>query len=93
LTEQGVPIDAVHEAFLRLTPLLTDSSRRLHGWTDQRVELSIRLLRDDVEAAKAAARGEPAPASTFATSDAHQPQPLWLIDNLHTRLGDLAQHR
>ena len=37
LTEQGVRLDAVHEAFLRLTPLLTDSSRRLHGWTDQRV--------------------------------------------------------
>ena len=32
LTEQGVRVDAVHEAFLRLTPLLTDSSRRLHGW-------------------------------------------------------------
>ena len=25
LTEQGVRVDAVHEAFLRLTPLLTDS--------------------------------------------------------------------
>ena len=35
LTEQGVRVDAVHEAFLRLTPLLTDSSRRLHGWTDR----------------------------------------------------------
>jgi uncharacterized membrane protein YccC len=93
LTEQGVRIDAVHEAFLRLTPLLTDSSRRLHGWTDQRVALSIGLLRDDVEAAKAAARGDPAPASTFATSDAHQPQPLWLTDDLHTRLAELAQHR
>jgi uncharacterized membrane protein YccC len=39
LTEQGFSSDAVHEAFLRLTPLLTDSSRRLHGWTDQRVEI------------------------------------------------------
>jgi uncharacterized membrane protein YccC len=57
LTEQGVRIDAVHEAFLRLTPLLTDSSRRLHGWTDQRVEMSIRRLRDDVADAKAAAGG------------------------------------
>jgi uncharacterized membrane protein YccC len=93
LTEQGVRLDAVHEAFLRLTPLLTDWSRRLHGWTDPQVETSIRRLRDDVEDAKAAARSDPAAAKTFAPLDPHQPRPLWLTDNLHTRLAEFAQHR
>ena len=105
LTEQGVRVDAVHEAFLRLTPLLTDSSRRLHGWTDQRVEMSIRRLRDDVEDVKAAARDDAAAAKTSAPLDAHQPElttpatsdtrlepadSLWLTDNLHTRLAEFA---
>ena len=105
LSEQGVRTDAVHEAFLRLTPLLTDSSRRLHVWTDQRVEGSIRRLRDDVAEAKAAARGDAAPAKTSAPSDAQQPQfitlarddtnlepadALWRIENLHARLAELA---
>ena len=75
LTEQGVRIDAVHEAFLRLTPLLTESSRRLHGWTDQRVEMIIRRLRDDVEDAKAAAHGDAAAANTSAP-DATRPTRL-----------------
>ena len=105
LTEQGVRVDAVHEAFLRLTPLLTDSSRRLHGWTDQRVEMSIRRLRDDVEDVKAAARDDAAAAKTSAPLDPHQPElttpatsdtrlepadSLWLTDNLHTRLAEFA---
>jgi hypothetical protein len=105
LTEQGVRVDAVHEAFLRLTPLLTDSSRRLHGWTDRQVEMSIRLLRDDVEDAKAAARGDAAASDTSVSLDAHQPQVttparyetglgptdvLWPADNLHARLGEFA---
>jgi uncharacterized membrane protein YccC len=102
LTEQGVRVDAVHEAFLRLTPLLTDSSRRLHGWTDQRVERSIRRLRHDVEDAKAAARGDAAAANTSAPSDARPPhlttparydtrlESLWLTDNLHSRLAEFA---
>jgi uncharacterized membrane protein YccC len=105
LTEQGVRVDAVHEAFLRLTPLLTDSSRRLHGWTDQQVEMSIRRLRDDVLDAKAAARGDAAAAETSAPLDAHQPEfttpatydarlepadYLWLTDNVHTRLVEFA---
>jgi len=105
LAEQGVRVDAVHEAFLRLTPLLTDSSRRLHGWTDQRVEMRIRRLRDDVEDAKAAARGDAAAANTPAPLDARPPHlttppryetrlepadSLWLTDNLHYRLAELA---
>ena len=87
LTEQGVRVDAVHEAFLRLTPLLTDSSQRLHGWTDQQVEMSIRRLRDNVEDAKAAACGDAAAAYDTRLKPADS---LWLTDNLHTRLADLA---
>jgi hypothetical protein len=82
-----------------------DSSRRLHGWTDRLVEVSIRRLRNDVEDAKAAARGDAAAAKTSAPLDAHQPElatpatydtrlepadSLWLTDNLHTRLAELA---
>lgn len=60
LSEQGIRVDAVHEAYLRLTPLLSGASRRLHGWTDQGVENGIQQLHDGVEAAKAPARGEAA---------------------------------
>ncbi len=92
LTEEGVRIDAVHEAFLRLTPLLTDSSRRLHGWTDQRVEMGIRRLRDDVEVAKAAARGDEAAANTSAGNDTRLQAAdfPWPANNLHTRLAEFA---
>ena len=84
---------------------LTDSSRRLHGWTDQQVEISIRRLRDDVEDAKAAARGDAAAANTSAPLDARSPHrttparyesrlepadSLWLTDNLHCRLAEFA---
>ena len=85
--------------------LLSDSSRRLHGWTDEQIEIGIRRLRDDVEHAKAAARADAAPANTSAPSDNQQPQlttpaghdtslaindSLWRIENLHTRLTELA---
>jgi hypothetical protein len=105
LIEQGIRIDAVHEAFLRLTPTLNDSSRRLHGWTDQWVDLTIRRLRDDVVDAKAAARGDPASAEPTTPTESHQPRPsppapddgrpaptgLWFIESLHTRLTELTQ--
>ena len=55
MNSEAVLVDAVHEAYLRLTPLLSDSSRILHGWTDDRVETGIHRLRDAVAAAKAAA--------------------------------------
>ena len=95
----------MHEAYPRLTPLLSDSSRRLHGWTDEQIEIGIRRLRDDVEHAKAAARADAAPANTSAPSDNQQPQrttpaghdtslamsdSLWRIENLHARLTELA---
>ena len=37
-------VDSVHEAYMRLTPLLSESSRLLHGWTDDRFEVGIRRL-------------------------------------------------
>ena len=100
LNQEALRIDAVHEAYLRLTPLLSDSSRRLHGWTDDRIETGIHLLRDSVEAAKEAARGETVDGSTPLDE---QPQPvaacsetleltdsLRRIENLHARLAELA---
>ena len=56
MNAEAILVDAVHEAYLRLTPLLSDSSRILHGWTDDRVETGIHRLRDAVEDAKAAAQ-------------------------------------
>ena len=107
LSEQAVRIDAVHEAFLRLTPLLSDSTRRLFGWTDERSEIAIRQLRNDVETAKAAAGGDPAPRPTtdphHHTDKRVSPHPptdnasaeldhaLWRIEDLHARLAELAQ--
>lgn len=88
-----------------MTPLLSDSSRRLHGWTDEHIEIGIRRLRDDVEDAKAAARGDAAAAHTATPSDNQQPQlttpashdttpamndSQWRIENLHARLAELA---
>jgi uncharacterized membrane protein YccC len=106
LSEQADRIDAVHEAYLRLTPLLSDASRRLHGWTDERVDIGISRLRAAVEHAKAAARGDAAPVNPSAPSDERQLRPitpsseditpdladsLWHVENLHARLTELAQ--
>jgi hypothetical protein len=105
LSEQGVRTDAVHEAYLRLTPVLSDSSRRLHGSSDEQIEIGIRRLREAVEHAKAAARGDAVPVNTSAPSDNQQPQlttppghdtslemndSLWRNENLHARLTELA---
>jgi len=91
LTEQAVRIGAVHEAFLRLTPTLTDSSRRLHGWTDRQVELNIRRLRDDVQDARVAAGGGLA-AATSPPGDvrAEPAEALDFGDNLHARLAEFV---
>jgi uncharacterized membrane protein YgaE (UPF0421/DUF939 family) len=103
LSEQAVRIDAVHEAFLRLTPVLADSPRRLLGWTDEQTENVIHHLRDDVETAKAAARGDQALVNTTGQKDERPSRlvippsarremddALWRIENLHARLIELA---
>ena len=90
LTEEVVRIDAAHEAFLRLTPLLSDASRRLHGWTDQQVQVSIHRLRDAAETAKATARGDTAPANRSAKASIELADTLWRVENLHARIAELA---
>lgn len=72
--EEAVHVDAVHEAYLRLTPLLSDSSRLLHGWTDDRVEAGIGRLRHAIDDAKSAARGEAALVDMAAPVNEAQPE-------------------
>jgi hypothetical protein len=43
--EEADLVDAVHDAYLRLTPLLSGASRLLHGWSDGRVANGITRLR------------------------------------------------
>jgi hypothetical protein len=76
----------------RLTPLLTASSRRLHGWTDRPVALSIGRLRDDVADANAAACGDASVATTPARNGVslEPDDALKLGDNLHARLAEFA---
>lgn len=57
---EAAHIDALHDAYLRLSPLLSHQSRLLHGWTDDHVHQGIGRLRDAVAKATAAARGEEA---------------------------------
>jgi hypothetical protein len=97
-----VLVDAVHEAYLRLSPLLSDASRILHGWTDDRVETGVHRLRDAVATANAAARGDAAPATDPGCKEDGQAttgaaavtlelaDSLWRAEELHTRLSDLA---
>jgi uncharacterized membrane protein YgaE (UPF0421/DUF939 family) len=100
--EEAVRVDAIHEAYLRLTPLLSDSARLLHGWSDDRVANGIRRLRDGIAEAQAAARGEagrrdsgpidePVPiADAGATMSVALSDSLRRVENLHARLTDLA---
>ena len=100
--KEAVLVDAVHEAYLRLTPLLSDSSQILHGWTDGRVETGIHRLRDAVAAAKAMARGDGALATESGPADEDQAttgahavtlklaDSLRRVEQLHARLIDLA---
>jgi hypothetical protein len=85
--EEAVRIDGVHEAYLRLTPLLSDTSRRLHGWTDDRVETGIHRLRDAVQDAAAAARGDAAPVTGFGPTD-ESPSVTRGTDNTSLQLAD-----
>ena len=77
-SEQVARIDAVHEAYLRLTPLLSDWSRHLHGWTDERLDIALRRLRDAVAHAEAAARGQAAPVSHSPMTTSRQLRPTRL---------------
>ncbi|HEY6577037.1 MAG TPA: FUSC family protein [Mycobacterium sp.] len=93
-------VDAVHDAYQRLTPLLFDSARLLHGWSDDQVGHGIHRLREAVESAESSARGEgeraarvidePTPsANTVASlrlSDSRR-----RIETLHSALRDLAR--
>jgi uncharacterized membrane protein YccC len=97
--EQADRVDAVHDAYLRLTPLLSDSSRLLHGWSDDRVANCINRLREATERAASLARGEElrvADPDHQPTPKAHTPVSLGLsdslrrVDNLHAKLTDLA---
>jgi hypothetical protein len=84
---EAVLVDAVHEAYLRLTPLLSDSSRILHGWSGDRVETGIHRLRDAVEYAEAAARGDAAPVTGFGPTD-ESPSVTRGNDNTSLQLAD-----
>ena len=50
-------VDAVHEAYQRLRPLLSDSSRLLHGWSDGKFNKGIDRLREVIGLAESSARG------------------------------------
>jgi hypothetical protein len=102
MNQEAVLVDAVHEAYLRLTPLLSDSSRLLHGWTDQRVETGIQRLRDAMESATAAARGDAAAATASGPTDEGHASTgtgamtleladsLRRVEDLHAKLTGLA---
>jgi hypothetical protein len=92
-------VDAVHEAYQRLTPLLSDSSRLLHGWSDHQVENGIHRLRRAVSRAESSARGDVgfiAGADDQSTPMANAVASLGLsdslrrVENLHARLTDLT---
>ena len=96
-----VHVEAVHEAYLRLTPLLSVRSRVLHGWADDRVESGIQSIRSAAQGAMAAAKGEATiagreptdeqPATTAAgTSTLELADSLRRVEDLHARLTELT---
>jgi hypothetical protein len=96
--EEADRVDAVHDAYQRLTPLLSDSSRLLHGWSDEQVAQGIHRLRGAIERAESSARGTPIRATDEAAevpaADAATPlglsDSLRRVENLHARLTDLT---
>jgi hypothetical protein len=101
-SSEAALVDAVHEAYLRLTPLLSDSARILYGWTDDRVETGIQRLHNAVAAAKAVGRGDAAPATEPASDEGERTtgeaavtlelaDSLWRVEALRANLVDLAQ--
>ncbi|HYJ57480.1 MAG TPA: FUSC family protein [Mycobacterium sp.] len=97
--EEADRVDAVHDAYQRLRPLLSDSSRLLHGWSDEQVAKGIQRLRGAVERAESSARGRPIRATDEAADSAQVANAvttlglsdsLRRVENLHARLTDLA---
>jgi len=97
--EEADRVDAVHDAYQRLTPLLSDSSRLLHGWSDDQIAKGVHRLRGAIERAESSARGGPVRATDEAAESApvaNAATPLGLsdslrrVENLHARLTDLA---
>jgi uncharacterized membrane protein YccC len=95
---QADHVDAVHDAYQRLTPLLSDSARLLHGWSDDQVGHGIHRLREAVDSAESSARGEGVRATQRIdepTPSAHTVASLGLsdsrrrIETLHSALRDL----
>lgn len=85
-------VDAIHEAYLRLTPLLSESSRRLHGWTDERLRDGIGRLRHAVQAAR---NGDPAPSQNGWPAEDHATAALVesqrRVEDLYTKITELAR--
>ena len=101
MSPEAALVDAVHEAYMRLTPLLSDSSRRLHGWTGDRFEIGIRRLRDGVDAARAAASGTASVTKTRTVDEREATEwagtialeladSLRRVEHLQAKLLDLA---
>ena len=92
-------VSAVHDAYLRLSPLLSAPSRLLHGWSDEQVLRGLRRLRAAIERTRSTARGEAVgtpesperngPAARAAESLGLSDS-VRRVENLHARLTDLA---
>lgn len=78
--------------YQRLTPLLSDSARLLHGWSDDKVAQGIHRLRKATSSAESAARGEQVsidvePAPTFdAVASLGLSDSRRRVENLYTAL-------
>jgi hypothetical protein len=80
--DEADQVDAVHDAYRRLTPLLSDSSRRLHGWSDEQVLYGIGQLRAAIEHARASAPGEAVGVALKAPSAGNAAASLGLSDSI-----------
>jgi hypothetical protein len=80
--DEADQVDAVHDAYRRLTPLLSDSSRRLHGWSDEQVLYGIGQLRAAIEHARASAPGEAVGVAVKAPSAGNAAASLGLSDSI-----------
>jgi hypothetical protein len=83
--DEADQVDAVHDAYRRLTALLSDPARRLHGWSDEQASSDIDRLREAVMEARSPTRDEavavPDMDETPSTSSAAAS--LGLVDSIH----------